>query len=66
MGEAQIVRINLALARIEAASLRQDGGNTNATASAEMKARHETLRAETAAALVELDALVVSQSREAS
>lgn len=70
MGEAQLVRINLALARIDAATAQRDGANTlgniGTTVSAEFKARHQTLRNETAAALADLDALVASQSREAS
>lgn len=66
MKEAQIVRINVALERIEAATARRNDGNSGATASAELKARHETLRAETAAALADLDDLVALQSCEAS
>lgn len=70
MGEAQLVRINLALARIDATTARRDvgnpAGNFGATVSAEFKARHETLRKETAAALADLDALIASQSRAVS
>jgi hypothetical protein len=53
-----IERIERALARIEAASVRQTHAANNDLALAELTARHRTLRAETQKTLVELDLLL--------
>lgn len=67
MANEQIVRINAALARIEAATAARSLEKTSSSAPAELKARHEALRAETKAAIAELNTLITDDHpREAS
>lgn len=58
MASEQIIRINAALARIEAVAAAQSVEKTSSSAPAELKARHEALRAETKAAIAELNTLI--------
>jgi len=53
-------RISAALARIEAAAARIEGAATRPTASSDLQQRHDRLRAETSAAMADLDRLIGS------
>ena len=59
-------RIQAALGRIEAASAHLGHAIQPNVATSELKARHDTLRSQTAAALADLNALIEHSDRDAA
>ena len=58
MAETDVKRIEIALARIEAAALASRANAKDDVTMLELRARHDALRTQTQAAIAEIDALI--------